>query len=206
MWNWLITGLASGATLMLYDGSPFYPNPDSLIRLAESERFTTFGTSAKYIAAIEKAGVNPAELGQFSALRSILSTGSPLAHESFEYVYQQWKPNVLLGSISGGTDIVSCFVLSDPSSPVHRGQLQRAGLGMDVQIVDEQGHPVETGKGELVCATPFPSMPVGFWNDHDGQRYHDAYFARFDGIWPMGTTLSKPPRAAILSTAAPTRP
>lgn len=188
MWNWLAAGLASGATLMLYDGSPFYPSADRLVTLADQENFTQFGTSAKYIAALEKAGIVPSELGDFTQLRSIFSTGSPLAHESFEYVYRDWKSDLLLGSISGGTDIVSCFVLSNPTAPVHVGQIQAAGLGMDVQIFDEAGHPMTRGegKGELVCATAFPSMPIGFWNDADGSRYQAAYFDRFDGIWAHG--------------------
>ena len=188
MWNWLATGLASGATLMLYDGSPFYPNADSLIQLAADEAFTQFGTSAKYIAALEKAEVKPAELSDFADLRAIFSTGSPLAHESFEYVYRDWKADVLLGSISGGTDIVSCFVLSNPTAPVHVGQIQAAGLGMDVKIVDDQGNALSRGdgKGELICATAFPSMPIGFWNDPDGARYRAAYFERFKGIWAHG--------------------
>lgn len=188
MWNWLASGLASGATLMLYDGSPFYPAAERLVTLAQEESFTQFGTSAKYIAALEKAGIQPAALGDFDALRAIFSTGSPLAHESFEYVYRDWKADVLLGSISGGTDIVSCFVLSNPTAPVHVGQIQAPGLGMDVQIFDEGGQAMSRGegKGELVCATAFPSMPVGFWNDPDGSRYQSAYFDRFDGIWAHG--------------------
>ncbi len=188
MWNWLATGLASGATLMLYDGSPFYPQADSLITLAQNERFTQFGTSAKYIAALEKAEVAPKQLGAFEDLRTIFSTGSPLAHESFEYVYREWKSDVLLGSISGGTDIVSCFVLSNPTAPVHVGEIQAAGLGMDVQIVDSAGESMGRGdgKGELICATAFPSMPVGFWNDPDKARYKAAYFENFEGIWAHG--------------------
>ena len=188
MWNWLVTGLASGATLMLFDGSPFYPGPAALVELAEAERFSVFGTSAKYLAALEKAAVVPRDMAPFESLKAILSTGSPLAHESFEFVYRDWKSDVLLGSISGGTDIVSCFVLSDPTSPVYAGQIQRAGLGMDVRIVDEAGRELApgAGKGELICATPFPSMPVGFWNDPDGSRYQAAYFDRFPGIWAHG--------------------
>ncbi|MGB0965155.1 MAG: acetoacetate--CoA ligase [Litorivicinus sp.] len=188
MWNWLATGLASGAALMLYDGSPFYPQADSLVTLAQREGFTQFGTSAKYIAALEKAEVSPKTLGSFDQLRAIFSTGSPLAHESFEYVYREWKSDVLLGSISGGTDIVSCFVLSNPTAAVHIGEIQAAGLGMDVRIVDESGRELGPGdgKGELICATAFPSMPVGFWNDPDGQRYQSAYFDSFDGIWAHG--------------------
>ena len=188
MWNWLVTGLASGATLMLYDGSPFYPQADSLIQLAAEQGFTQFGTSAKYIAALEKAEVNPSQISGFDALRGIFSTGSPLAHESFEYVYREWKSDVLLGSISGGTDIVSCFVLSNPAAPVYVGQIQAPGLGMDVRIVDEQGQPLGAGdgKGELICATAFPSMPIGFWNDPEGKRYQSAYFDRFAGIWAHG--------------------
>lgn len=188
MWNWLATALASGATLMLYDGSPFYPEADSLIRLADKESFTHFGTSAKYIAALEKFDVKPNAISEFSTLRAIFSTGSPLAHESFEYVYRDWKTDVLLASISGGTDIVSCFVLSNPTAPVYVGQIQAAGLGMNVQILDEQGIELKAGqgKGELTCATAFPSMPVGFWNDPDGARYQAAYFDSFDNRWAHG--------------------
>ncbi|QSR35113.1 acetoacetate--CoA ligase [Marinobacterium iners] len=186
MWNWLISGLATGCTLMLFDGSPFAPQPSILWDIAEQEGITVFGTSAKYIAALEKAGVKPRESHNLEKLRSVLSTGSPLAHESFEYVYRDIKHELQLSSISGGTDIVSCFALGCPIRPVYAGELQCRGLGMAVEIFDDNGKPVRGEKGELVCTRPFPSMPIGFWNDEDGQKYHDAYFGQFDNIWAHG--------------------
>ncbi|MEC9484119.1 MAG: acetoacetate--CoA ligase, partial [Halomonas sp.] len=186
MWNWLASGLASGATLILFDGSPFSPSPDVLWTLAEREGITVFGTSAKYIAACEKEGLRPGHSHDLSRLRAVLSTGSALAHESFDYVYRDIKPDLLLASISGGTDIVSCFALGCPIRPVYRGQLQCRGLGMAVEVFDDDGQPIREAKGELVCTRPFPSMPIGFWNDPDGERYRDAYFATFPGIWAHG--------------------
>ncbi|SFX74452.1 acetoacetate--CoA ligase, partial [Marinospirillum alkaliphilum] len=186
MWNWLVSGLAVGATLVLFDGSPFAPEPKTLWDMAEREGVTVFGTSAKYIAACEKAGLKPGQTHHLPKLRAILSTGSPLSHESFDYVYRDIKPDLLLASISGGTDIISCFALGCPTRPVYRGQLQCRGLGMDVQVYNEQGQPVVGEKGELVCVQPFPSMPIGFWNDPDGSRYRAAYFERFDNIWAHG--------------------
>jgi acetoacetyl-CoA synthetase len=186
MWNWLVSGLATGCTLMLFDGSPFAPQPSILWDIAEQEGITVFGTSAKYIAALEKAGVKPRESHNLEKLRSVLSTGSPLAHESFEYVYRDIKQELQLSSISGGTDIVSCFALGCPIRPVYAGELQCRGLGMAVEIFDDNGKPVRGEKGELVCTRPFPSMPIGFWNDEDGQKYHDAYFGQFDNIWAHG--------------------
>jgi acetoacetyl-CoA synthetase len=186
MWNWLVSGLATGCTLMLFDGSPFAPQPSILWDIAEQEGITVFGTSAKYIAALEKAGVKPRESHNLEKLRSVLSTGSPLAHESFEYVYRDIKHELQLSSISGGTDIVSCFALGCPIRPVYAGELQCRGLGMAVEIFDDNGKPVRGEKGELVCTRPFPSMPIGFWNDEDGQKYHDAYFGQFDNIWAHG--------------------
>lgn len=186
MWNWLVSGLATGCTLMLFDGSPFAPHPSVLWDIAEQEGITVFGTSAKYIAALEKAGVKPRESHNLEKLRSVLSTGSPLAHESFEYVYRDIKQELQLSSISGGTDIVSCFALGCPIRPVYAGELQCRGLGMAVEIFDDNGKPVRGEKGELVCTRPFPSMPIGFWNDEDGQKYHDAYFGQFDNIWAHG--------------------
>ncbi|RRJ84711.1 acetoacetate--CoA ligase [Aestuariirhabdus litorea] len=186
MWNWLVSGLASGATLVLFDGSPFYPEPGSLIDMAQEEKITVFGTSAKYIAALEKAGVRPAQTHSLPALRTILSTGSPLSHESFDYVYREIKTDLCLSSISGGTDIISCFALGCPALPVYRGQLQCTGLAMDVHFVDEQGHSHIGEKGELVCRNSFPSMPIGFWNDPEGARYHSAYFEAFKGWWCHG--------------------
>ncbi len=186
MWNWLVSSLAVGATLVLYDGSPTYPKIDSLMELAEQEKVSIFGTSAKYIAALEKAGVKPKQSHNLEHLKTILSTGSPLLHESFEYVYRDIKENVCLSSISGGTDIVSCFALGNPTLPVHRGELQCRGLGMAVEFVDDSGKPLNQQKGELICQHSFPSMPVGFWSDPDGSKYHKAYFARFENTWAHG--------------------
>ena len=187
MWNWLVSGLAAGATLVLYDGSPFHPSPRRLFDMAEAEGVSVFGAGAKYYSAIEKAGLEPARSHRLPALRTILSTGSPLADESFDYVYGAVKPDVLLASISGGTDIVSCFALGNPVAPVYRGELQAPGLGMRVEVFGDGGKPLPAGeKGELVCTLPFPSMPVGFWNDPDGSGYRAAYFERFPGAWCHG--------------------
>lgn len=186
MWNWLVSSLAIGATVVLFDGSPFYPEPSTLIEMAEEEKVSIFGTSAKYIAALQKAGVKPATSHNLKHLKAILSTGSPLLHESYDYVFQDVKPDVRLSSISGGTDIISCFALGCPTLPVYRGELQCRGLGMDVHFVDTAGTSLIEEKGELVCQSSFPSMPVGFWNDPDGNKYHNAYFNEFDGIWAHG--------------------
>ncbi len=186
MWNWLVSGLASGATLVLYDGSPFVRAGHLLLDMIDAEGITVFGTSAKFIAALEKAGVKPRESHQLQSLKTILSTGSPLLHESYDYVYRDFKTDVCLSSISGGTDIISCFVLGNDCLPVYRGELQCPGLGMAVEIWDENGKPVTGAKGELVCTVPFPSCPVAFLNDPDGQRFHQAYFARFDNVWAHG--------------------
>jgi acetoacetyl-CoA synthetase len=184
MWNWLVSGLACGATLVLFDGSPFAPTPASLWDIAEQEDIAIFGASAKYYAACEKAELEPAKTHQLKSLRTLLSTGSPLAHESFDYVYQKVKQNVCLSSISGGTDIVSCFALGCPTLPVYRGELQCSGLGMDVDFIPDA--EADDNRGELICRTAFPSMPVGFWNDESGDKYHNAYFDRFEGIWAHG--------------------
>jgi acetoacetyl-CoA synthetase len=186
MWNWLVSGLATGSTLLLYEGSPFHPDAGALWRLAQEEGVTVFGTSAKYLSALEKSDFKPAREVDLGKLRAILSTGSPLAPESFETVYRDIKADVQLSSISGGTDIVSCFALGCPTLPVYAGEIQCRGLGMRVEIVDDQGTPVRGEKGELVCTAPFPSMPVGFWNDPDGKRYRSAYFERFQNIWHHG--------------------
>ena len=185
MWNWLVSGLAVGCSVLLYDGSPF-KTPAIMMDIAAEEKISLFGTSAKYIAAIEKAGIKPAESHDLRALRAIMSTGSPLAHESFDYVYRDIKADVLLASISGGTDIISCFALGCPMLPVYRGELQCAGLGMDVQIFNDDGLAIVEDKGELVCAKPFPSMPIYFWDDADGRKYHDAYFDQFENTWAHG--------------------
>jgi acetoacetyl-CoA synthetase len=186
MWNWLVSGLASGATLMLYDGSPFAPTPAVLWDFAQQERITVFGTSAKYIDACSKAALAPARTHRLPALRMITSTGSPLAPESFEYVYRSIKSDVHLASISGGTDIVSCFVLGDPTAPVWKGEIQAPGLGMAMDVFSPDGKPLPAGKGELVCTKPFASMPVKFWNDPNGKKYQAAYFERFPGVWHHG--------------------
>jgi acetoacetyl-CoA synthetase len=186
MWNWLVSGFASGATLLLYDGSPFVQRGKILWDLAEQERMTHFGTSAKYIDALKKVDLVPEQDYSLDALRTIFSTGSPLAPESFDFVYEDIKKDVCLSSISGGTDIVSCFALGCPTRPVWRGELQCVGLGMNIDVFDEDGHSVRQQKGELVCTAPFPCMPVGFWNDADGAKYHAAYFARFPGVWCHG--------------------
>ncbi len=186
MWNWLVSGLALGASLVLFDGSPFHPGAERLIDLIDAENISLLGTSAKFIAALEKAGAKPRETHSLSRLKAILSTGSPLAHESFEYVYRDIKADLCLSSISGGTDIVSCFALGNPTLPVWRGELQCKGLGMDVQVWNEAGQPVIAEKGELVCARHFPSMPVGFWKDADGEKFRSAYFDTFPGVWAHG--------------------
>jgi acetoacetyl-CoA synthetase len=186
MWNWLVSGLACGATLLLYDGSPFHPDGNVLFDFAAEERMNVFGTSAKYIDALKKADLRPKETHDLAELRSLLSTGSPLVPESFDYVYEKVKSDLCLSSISGGTDIVSCFVLGSTVLPVWRGEIQCRGLGMAVEVWDDDGRPVRQQKGELVCTKTFPSMPVGFWNDPDGSRYHAAYFERFPEVWCHG--------------------
>lgn len=187
MWNWLVSGLARGATLLLFDGSPFHPSPSTLFDYAQAERMTHFGTSAKYLDAVNKAGLRPAETHDLSALRVMLSTGSPLLPASFRFVYDAVKPDLHLASISGGTDIVSCFVLGDPTRPVYAGEIQGPGLGLAVAVWRDDGVEAEPGeKGELVCAKPFPSMPLGFFNDPDGAKYHAAYFERFPNAWCHG--------------------
>ncbi|MBL8443414.1 MAG: acetoacetate--CoA ligase [Zoogloeaceae bacterium] len=186
MWNWLVSGLAAGATLLLYDGSPFIGKGTILFDYAEAESMTHFGTSAKFIDAIAKIDLKPREEYKLDALRAMMSTGSPLAPEGFEYVYREIKADLQLSSISGGTDIISCFVLGCPVLPVWRGEIQCKGLGMAVEVFDEQGRPVVGEKGELVCTRPFPVMPIGFWGDPDGSRYRAAYFERFDNIWCHG--------------------
>jgi acetoacetyl-CoA synthetase len=186
MWNWLVSALASEATLLLFDGSPFHPDPSVLFDYAERERMTLFGTSAKYIDACKKEGLRPRDTHDLSTVRLMTSTGSPLAAESFDYVYEAVKPDIHLASISGGTDIVSCFVLGDPTSPVWRGEIQAPGLGLAVDVWSEAGRPVRQEKGELVCTRAFPSMPVMFWNDPNGKKYRAAYFERFPGVWHHG--------------------
>ncbi len=186
MWNWLVSGLAAGATLLLYDGSPFHPSERVLFDYADEQGMTIFGTSAKYIDAVKKSGLKPKHSHRLEALRAMLSTGSPLSAESFDFVYDGIKSDMQLASISGGTDICGCFVGGNPLSPVWRGEIQGPMLGMAMEVFDDEGKPVRGEKGELVCVKPFPSMPVMFWNDADGSKYHNAYFARFRNIWCHG--------------------
>jgi acetoacetyl-CoA synthetase len=186
MWNWLVTALASQSTLVLYEGSPFHPDGHTLFEFADEVGMTLFGVSARYIDAVNKAGLVPKTSHRLDSVRTITSTGSPLAPESFDFVYSSVKSDVHLASISGGTDIVGLFAGGNPNGPVYRGELQARALGMAVEVFDESGKPVRRQKGELVCTMPFPSMPIGFWNDPDGRKYHAAYFERFPGVWHHG--------------------
>ena len=186
MWNWLASGLMTGATLVLFDGNPFHPGPEALFDIAEQEGITVFGTSAKYIDSLAKAGAKPRETHDLSKLKAMTSTGSPLAPESFDYVYRDIKPDMMLASISGGTDICGCFALGNPVAPVRRGELTTRALGCAVDVYDDSGRPVRGERGELVCTKPFPSMPVMFWADPDGAKYRAAYFSRFDNTWCHG--------------------
>lgn len=198
MWNWLVSALASGATLVLYDGSPFYPDGNVLWDFARDEEVALFGTSAKYLDALYKQGYAPIKTHDLPHLRLICSTGSVLSPEGFDYVYQQIKQDVQLSSISGGTDICSCFVIGNPLSPVYRGESQGRGLGLAVQVFNEAGQPVQGEKGELVCTKPFPAQPIGFWGDDSGDKYHAAYFERFDNIWCHGDWIELTPTGGIL--------
>ncbi len=192
MWNWLVSSLAVGATMVLYEGSPFYPSAAAMFDLIDEFGITVFGTGAKSISAWEKAGLKPRESHQLNTLVTLLSTGSPLSPESFDFVYREIKPNLCLSSISGGTDIVSCFALGCPIIPVHRGELQCAGLGMAMEIRRDDGSVADIGEtGELCCTLPFPSMPIYFWGDDDGSKYKAAYFEKFPGIWAQGDFAKK---------------
>jgi acetoacetyl-CoA synthetase len=186
MWNWLVSALASGATLLLYDGSPFVGRGSVLFDYADAERMTHFGTSAKFIDAIAKIELKPRQTHKLEHVRAVFSTGSPLVAEGFDYVYANIKQDIQLASVSGGTDIISCFVIGNPNGPVYRGEIQCAGLGMAVDVFNDEGRPVRGEKGELVCTRSFPVMPIGFWKDADGAKYHAAYFERFDNIWCHG--------------------
>ena len=186
MWNWLVSALAMEATLVLYDGAPFHPDGNALFNYADKAKVTHFGTSAKFIDALKKTGLSPKSTHDLSSVRTILSTGSPLLPESFDYIYSQIKSDVCVSSISGGTDIVGCFAAGNPNGPVFRGELQAKCLGMDVAIFSPEGKPVVGQKGELVCRNSFPSMPLGFWNDQTGNRFKSAYFDRFQGVWHHG--------------------
>ena len=186
MWNWLVTSLSIGCSIVLYDGSPFYPNGEILWKLAERIKITIFGTSAKYLDSCNNTKLQPNKFADLSKLKTILSTGSPLTNDSFDYVYNNVKQDVLLGSISGGTDIISCFALANPILPVFRGELQCKGLGMDIHSFNENGQSITNKKGELVCKSSFPSMPIYFWNDEDGKKYHNAYFTKYENTWYHG--------------------
>lgn len=201
MWNWLVSVLASGATALLFDGSPAHPSPAVLFDIAERERLTLLGVSAKYIDSVHKAGVRPIDSHDLSALRTVCSTGSPLSEESFRWVYEAMKPDVHLASISGGTDLCGCFVGGDPTRPVYAGEIQGPALGMAVEVYSVDGAAVvEPGvKGELVCTAPFPSVPLGFWGDDSaGSKFHAAYFDRFPGVWAHGDFASWTPRGGMI--------
>merc|ERR1711969_110872 len=187
MWNWLASSLATGATLVLYDGSPFHPDSDRLFDLVDDCGITLFGVSAKFIDSVARAGLRPVDTHNLGTIRTICSTGSPLSHEGFAHVYADWKADVHLASISGGTDLCGCLVGGQPTGPVHAGQIQGSVLGMDMDVVDGSGLPVGSGvRGELVCRSAFPSQPLGFWDDPDDRRYHATYFDLFPGLWHQG--------------------
>ena len=198
MWNWQVSGLALEATLVTYDGNPFYPARDRLLDLIDEEEISVFGTSAKYIDACNNFKLKPGTSHKLDSMRLILSTGSPLIPASFDYIYQQWKADVQVASISGGTDICACFLGGNPLLPVHRGELQCSLLGMDIDTVDDEGNPVAGVAGELICRNAQLSMPLGFWNDEDGARYQDAYFNRFPGIWAHGDFVEKRPSGGFV--------
>ena len=198
MWNWLVSGLASGATLVLYDGSPVYPSPDILFDMIDAVEIDIFGVSARFIDAVKKSGLQPKQTHKLTSLKTILSTGSPLVPESFDYIYQCVKADLCLSSISGGTDIVSCFVLGCPILPVRRGEIQCRGLGMQVEVIAADGRSAVGEKGELVCSAAFPSMPIGFWNDADKTRYRAAYFEKYPGIWCHGDFAELCPEGGVV--------
>ncbi len=198
MWNWLVSSLLAQATLLLYDGSPFYPDGNIIFDYAQAEKMTFFGTSAKYIDAVNKGGLEPARTHDLSSVQAMASTGSPLSPESFRFVYEKIKRNIHLASISGGTDIVSCFVLGNPLAPVHIGEIQARGLGMDVDVFDDEGNSLRGEKGDLVCKTPFPSMPVKFWNDPDGAKYKEAYFEQYPNVWCHGDWVELTERGSMV--------
>ncbi|WP_162095621.1 acetoacetate--CoA ligase [Pseudomonas chlororaphis] len=186
MWNWLVSALAVGATVLLYDGSPFHPAPEHLIDLIDQEGITVFGTSPKYLVALEKAGIEPRSSHSLASLKTLLSTGSPLSPQSFDYVYRAFKQDLCLASMSGGTDIISCFIIGNPLLPVHRGEMQGKGLGMAVEVWNDQGQAVIGEKGELVCTRHFPAMPIGLWHDPRHEKLRASYFSQFPGVWAQG--------------------
>ncbi len=198
MWNWLVSSLAVGATVVLYDGNPFHPSAEALWQMTQDEKITVFGTSAGYLAALEASGVKPAESFDLSSLRAVLSTGSPLSDEGFEFVYQQIKKDLQLSSIAGGTDLNGCFALGNPMGPVYSGELQCRGLAMKVEAFDEDGRPVVNQQAELVCRAPFPSMPIYFWNDPDGEKYQAAYFDVYPDIWRHGDFIVVTERGGVI--------
>lgn len=198
MWNWLVSALMMKATIVLYEGNPFFPGPERLWQMAETEKLTLFGTSAKYIDAVRNAEYYPAHSVDLSPLRTLLSTGSPLSSDGFDFVYQSIKHDVQLCSISGGTDIVSCFVLGTPAQAVYAGEIQTRGLGMAVDVLDDDGQSVRNIQGELCCCAPFPSMPVMFWNDADGSKYRAAYFEYFPGVWRHGDWATLNQRGGVI--------
>ena len=198
MWNWLVSGLMMRTRVIVYEGNPFYPSPERLWQIAEAEKMTLFGTSAKYIDAVRKSGLKPASAFDLSHLRMLCSTGSPLSSEGFGFVYQAIKQDIQLASISGGTDIMGCFVLGCPTKPVYAGEIQARALGMAVAILNDEGQQIEGEQGELCCLAPFPSMPVGFWNDSDGSRYHSAYFDVYPDIWRHGDWATHTPNGGII--------
>jgi acetoacetyl-CoA synthetase len=198
MWNWLMSALGVGATLVLYDGNPFHPGPEALWQMAQDEKITVFGTSAGYLAALQASALIPGEAYDLTLLRAILSTGSPLSVEGFEFVYEQIKSDLQLASIAGGTDLNGCFALGDPMAPVYAGELQCRGLAMKVEAYDETGSPVIGQRGELVCTAPFPSMPIYFWDDPDGRKYHAAYFDVYPGVWRHGDYIEITPRGGVI--------
>jgi len=198
MWNWLVSALAVEASLVLYEGNPFHPGPERLWQIAEAEKISIFGTSAKYIDAVKNAGYVPRDNTDLGQLKTLLSTGSPLSADGFDFVYEHIKPDLQLCSISGGTDIVSCFVLGCPVQPVYAGEIQTRGLGMQTDVLDETGNSITGIQGELCCTAPFPSMPVKFWNDPDGTKYRAAYFEHFPGIWRHGDWATLTDRGGMI--------
>ncbi len=198
MWNWLVSSLAVGATLVLYDGNPFHPSPDALWQMAQDEKVTVFGTSAGYIAALQNTGLRPGQTYDLTPLRAVLSTGSPLSIEGFEFIYDAVKTDLQLASIAGGTDINGCFALGNPMGPVYAGELQCRGLAMDVRAFDENSQAVEDQQAELVCTAPFPSMPIYFWDDPDTKKYHSAYFDVYPNVWRHGDYIVVTPRGGVV--------